>query len=142
MKNIAIVIDSLVGGGAERVMISLASALISQQHSVTLLSLSNRIEYEIPEAIKVCCLFDHKATKVDNFWSFNKSLARLEAWFLQQKKQYGQFDLVLSNLDRSNNLLAKSTIESVFFVIHNSIKEELHRQKKTGAFRILLFSQI
>lgn len=134
MKNIAIVIDSLVGGGAERVMISLASALISQQHSVTLLSLSNRIEYEIPEAIKVCCLFDHKATKVDNFWSFNKSLARLEAWFLQQKKQYGQFDLVLSNLDRSNNLLAKSTIESVFFVIHNSIKEELHRQKKLGPF--------
>jgi glycosyltransferase involved in cell wall biosynthesis len=134
IKNIAIVIDSLVGGGAERVMISLASALISQQHSVTLLSLSNRIEYTIPAAIKVCCLFDHKAKKVDSLWSSNKSVARLEAWFFQQEKQYGQFDLVLSNLDRSNNLLAKSRIESVFFVIHNSIKEELQRQKKLGPF--------
>jgi hypothetical protein len=86
MKNIAIVIDSLVGGGAERVMISLAVALMNQKHSVTLLSLSNRIEYSLPEAIKVCCLFNHKASKVDNFWQFNKSLARLEAWFTEQKK--------------------------------------------------------
>jgi glycosyltransferase involved in cell wall biosynthesis len=143
MKNIAIVIDSLVGGGAERVMISLAVALMNQKHSVTLLSLSNRIEYSLPEAIKVCCLFNHKASKVDNFWQFNKSLARLEAWFTEQKNQYGKFDLVLSNLDRSNNLLAKSTIQSVFFIVHNSINEELERQKKLGpiAYYYLLRSK-
>jgi len=134
MKNIAIVIDSLTGGGAERVMISLASALIIQKHSVTLLSLSNRIEYTIPDAIKVYCLFDHKATKVDSFWLFNKSLAKLEAWFANEQEQHRKFDLVLSNLDRSNNLLAKSTIDPVFFIIHNSINEELQRQKKLGPF--------
>ena len=134
MKNIAIVIDSLTGGGAERVMISLASALIRQKHSVTLLSLSNRIEYTIPDAIKVYCLFDHKATKVDSFWLFNKSLAKLEAWFANEQEQHRKFDLVLSNLDRSNNLLAKSTIDPVFFIIHNSINEELQRQKKLGPF--------
>ncbi len=141
MKNIAIVIDSLTGGGAERVMISLASALIKQQHSVTLLSLSNKVEYKIPKQIKVCNLFKHKATKVDRFWQFNKSLRKLEAWFANQQDQHGKFDLVLSNLDRSNNLLAKSSIDSVFFIIHNSISEELHRQKKLGLFAYLYLLQ-
>jgi glycosyltransferase involved in cell wall biosynthesis len=132
MKNIAIVIDSLTGGGAERVMISLASELVSQGHQVTILSLSNCCDYTISEGIKVSYLFDHKASKVDRFWRLKASVTKLEAWFENVKKQSNEFDLVLSNLDRSNNLLAKSNIRSVFYIVHNSVEEELERQKKLG----------
>ena len=137
MKNIAIVIDGLTGGGAERVMISLATELVEQGNSVTILSLSNRCDYVIPNSIEVCSLFEHKASKVDRFWQVKASIAKLEAWFSEYEKKSGIFDLVLSNLDRSNNLLAKSTVRSVFYIVHNSVEEELARQKKMGPFAYL-----
>lgn len=134
MKNIAIVIDGLTGGGAERVMINLANELVSQGHAVIILSLSNRCDYVIPVDIKVFHLFEHKASKVDRFWQVKSSVAKLEQWFFDYEQQLGSFDLVLSNLDRSNNLLAKSCIPSVYYIIHNSVEEELQRQKKLGPF--------
>lgn len=134
MKNIAIVIDGLTGGGAERVMISLAMELVSQGHSVTILSLSNRCDYAIPAGIKVCCLFDHKASKVDRFWQVKASIAKLEAWFIKEALDSSPFNLVLSNLDRSNNLLAKSNIQSVFYIIHSNVDAELQQQKRFGPF--------
>ncbi len=133
MKNIAIVIDGLTGGGAERVMISLATELVASGHQVTILSLSNRCDYVIPEGINVCYLFAHKASKVDRFWQVKASIAKLENWFSNFEKQCGKaFDLVLSNLDRSNNLLAQSSIQSIYYIVHNSVEEELKRQKKLG----------
>ena len=132
MKNIAIVIDGLTGGGAERVMISLATELVSKGHIVTILSLSNRCDYVIPDGITVCYLFDDKASKVDRFWKIKSSIAKLEAWFVDYQLNSNAFDLVLSNLDRSNNLLSQSNIQSVYYIVHNSVAEELKRQKKLG----------
>jgi len=132
MKNIVIVIDSLTGGGAERVMISLATELVSQGHNLTILSLSNRCDYAIPDGIKVCYLFDHKASRVDRFWQLNRSVKKLEHWFEAYQLQSSHFDLILSNLDRSNNLLAQSRIQSVFYIIHSNVDAELQQQKRFG----------
>jgi glycosyltransferase involved in cell wall biosynthesis len=134
MKNVAIVIDGLTGGGAERVMISLAVELVSQGHQVTILSLGNCCDYVIPDGINVFYLFDHKASKVDRFWQIKSSITKLESWFSNYQLQSNSFDLVLSNLDRSNNLLAKSNINLVYYIVHNSVEEELQRQKKLGPF--------
>ena len=131
--NVVIVIDSLAGGGAEKVMLTLAQQLI-KEHCVTILSLADNFEYAIPEQIKVESLFTDRASKVDRFWKINKSVAKLEAWFSNKKQDIGAIDLVLSNLDRSNNLLAKSAVENVHFIMHNSVNAELARQKKLGPF--------
>lgn len=131
--NIVIVIDSLAGGGAEKVMLTLAEQLI-KAHCVTILSLANKFEYTICEQLKVESLFTDKATKVDRFWKINKSVAKLEAWFSNKQHEIGAIDLVLSNLDRSNNLLAKSAVKNVHFIMHNSVNAELARQKKLGPF--------
>ncbi|MBQ4799645.1 glycosyltransferase [Pseudoalteromonas sp. MMG006] len=131
--NVVIVIDSLAGGGAEKVMLTLAEQLI-KDHCVTILSLANKFEYTIREQLKVESLFSDKATKVDRFWKINKSVAKLEAWFSSKQQEIGVIDLVLSNLDRSNNLLAKSAVKNVHFIMHNSVNAELARQKKLGPF--------
>lgn len=131
--NIVIVIDSLAGGGAEKVMLTLAEQLI-KAHCVTILSLANKFEYTICEQLKVESLFIDKATKVDRFWKINKSVAKLEAWFSNKQHEIGAIGLVLSNLDRSNNLLAKSAVKNVHFIMHNSVNAELARQKKLGPF--------
>jgi glycosyltransferase involved in cell wall biosynthesis len=139
MKNIAIVIDALTGGGAEKVMLTLGQAFIELGHAVTILSLGNKRDYHIPVGIDDHCLFDHKASKVDRFWHINSSVKKLETWFAKQQQAKGAFDLILSNLDRSNNLLSQSNINDVFFIVHNSINEELARQQKLGplAYRYL-----
>ena len=55
--NVVIVIDSLAGGGAEKVMLTLAEQLVKFSHNVTILSLANSFEYDIPEYINVDNLF-------------------------------------------------------------------------------------
>jgi len=137
MKNIALVIDSLTGGGAEKVMLSLGKAMVELGNKVTLLSLSDQCDYILPDNIEVHYLFQGKASRVDRFWSIGKSLKALEHWFDDVQSVNGQFDLIFSNLNKSNNLLANSSLKNnkkLFFIIHNSIEEELIRQKKLGPF--------
>ena len=130
--KIAIVIDSLVGGGAEKVMLTLAAELVRQEHAVTILSLANNVEYDIADTIQVAFLFNDRASKVDRFWQKKASITKLEKWFSAEQQRSGMFDLVLSNLDRSNNLLAQSNVKNVHYIIHNSVEAELARQKKLG----------
>ncbi|WP_372760183.1 glycosyltransferase [Pseudoalteromonas sp.] len=135
--NIVIVIDSLVGGGAEKVMLTLAEQMQTLEHTVIMLSLANNVEYDIPAGLQVESLFSDRATKVDRFWQRKASIIKLEAWFKQKQSELGEIDLVLSNLDRSNNLLANSNIKNVHYVIHNSVNAELARQKKLGPLSYL-----
>jgi len=134
MNNIAIVIDALTGGGAEKVMLSLSTALIKKGHRVSFLSLSGKRDYPIPDGLQLDVLFSGKISKVDQFWRKKTSVNKLENWFFIQQQSFGVFDLVLSNLDKSNNLLSFSKIKNVFYIIHNSVEQELQRQKKLGPF--------
>jgi hypothetical protein len=106
--------------------------MADQLHNVTILSLANSVEYDIPDVLNVESLFSDRASKVDRFWQRKSSVIKLEAWFKSKQDQAGSIDLVLSNLDRSNNLLSQSNIKNVHFVIHNSVNAELTRQKKLG----------
>lgn len=141
--HIVIVIDSLVGGGAEKVMLTLAAQMTALKHDVTILSLANSVEYDIPKGLQVDSLFADRASKVDRFWQRKNSVKQLEAWFEKKQRSAGAIDLVLSNLDKSNNLLASSSIQNVHFVMHNSVNAELARQKKLGpiAYRYLKMSK-
>ena len=140
MKNIVMVIDGLTGGGAEKVVLSLAKAMVELGHKVTLLSLSDRCDYVLPDNIDVHYLYQGKASKVDRFWLVKASIKKLEQWFKRIQLAIGEFDLILSNLDKSNNLLARSALKNnrnLFFIVHNSIEEELNRQKKLGPLAYL-----
>ncbi len=135
MKHVAIVIDSLTGGGAEKIVLTLANAMVEMGHKVTILSLSSNYDYILPEDVKIDFLFKGRASKVDRYWKVKNSINKLEKWFYETQQLSGKYDLILSNLDKSNNLLAKSTLKNnnnLFFIVHNSIEEELIRQKKLG----------
>ncbi len=118
-------------------MLTLTEKMANLHHSVTILSLASNIEYDVPDIVNVDSLFTDRASKVDRFWQRKNSVLKLEAWFEKKQSELGNIDLVLSNLDRSNNLLARSNIKNVHFVIHNSVNAELARQKKLGPFSYL-----
>ena len=112
--NVVIVIDSLMGGGAEKVMLTLAEKMAKLHHNITILSLASSVEYDIPDIVNVDNLFPDRASKVDRFWQRKKSVLALETWFEKKQSEVGHIDLVLSNLDRSNNLLSKSNVKNAF----------------------------
>ena len=47
MKNLCFIIDSLSGGGAERVVLNLSKAISELGHLVHIIILENKISYEI-----------------------------------------------------------------------------------------------
>ncbi|SET87347.1 glycosyltransferase [Thalassotalea agarivorans] len=130
-KHIVCVIDSLSGGGAEKMAIVLAQSLQALGHKVTFLSLVKKHDYDLPVDIDVEFLYIDNRRKIDAFWRKRYSIKLLERWFDGLPIPA---DLVLSHLDKANNLLTQSKINNVFYVVHNSIKGELERQTKLGFF--------
>lgn len=133
-KRIAIVIDSLVGGGAEKVMLVLANTLQSMGHEPHLILLKSDCDHFVPQSLPIHSCFAEHEKNLDSFWKVSASAKKLEAFIHQVQSEVGQFDLFISNLDKANVLMARSKLENVYFVVHNSIEEELTRARKLGPF--------
>lgn len=131
-KRIAIVIDSLAGGGAERVMLTLAQTLIADGHRVEFVTLEEDTEHQLPQGLNIHCCFGKGAGNYTGFWRLGSSAAKLGRLFAGLTEKDGEFDLILSNLDKSNLLMSRLALPNLYFVVHNSIEEELRRQRKLG----------
>lgn len=55
-NNIVLIIDSLVGGGAEKVNLRLAEMFIKKNYNVTIITIKNIIDYKINKGIKIISL--------------------------------------------------------------------------------------
>ncbi|MCF1429262.1 MAG: glycosyltransferase, partial [Shewanella sp.] len=133
-KRIAIAIDSLAGGGAEKVMLTLASSLIELGHEPHLLVLQNHCHHEVPANIPVHFCFNENEKNLDSFWRLSGSVQKLKHFIAEVEARVGKFDLFLSNLDKTNLLMSRTGVSPLYFVVHNSIEEELLRQRKLGPF--------
>ncbi len=131
-KRIGLAIDSLAGGGAEKIVLTLAAELKKQGHEPHLLILIPHCDYRPPENIPVHFCFTHGERHIDSFWQLSKSVIRVRRWFEEIEVEHGKFDLILSNLDKSNLLLTKAEVSPLYIVVHNSIEEELKRERKLG----------
>ncbi|MGS0682195.1 glycosyltransferase [Shewanella sp. 125m-7] len=132
-KRVAIVIDSLAGGGAEKVMLTLANELIKQGHEPHLLVLFDHCEHHIESGIPVHFCFDKKEDKhLGSFWNTKRDARRLDSWIETLEQNVGKFELFISNLDKTNLLLSQSKVSPLYFVVHSSIEEPLKRTKKLG----------
>lgn len=88
-KRIAIAIDSLAGGGAEKVMLTLAKALLELGHEPHLLVMHDNCSYTIPDGLKVHFCFDEKEHNIDSFWRLKTSTRKLQKWVAQLQKDLG-----------------------------------------------------
>ncbi len=132
MKRIGIAIDSLAGGGAEKIVLTLAAQLKKLGHEPHLLVLMPNCDYQLPDDIPVHFCFSPEQKQIDSLWRLRHSVAQVQQWVEGLIDQFGQFDLFLSNLDKTNLLFTKANITPLYCVIHNSIEEELTRQLKLG----------
>jgi glycosyltransferase involved in cell wall biosynthesis len=141
-KRIAVIIDSLAGGGAEKVMLTLASELVSQGHKVTFFSLKNTADYEVPSNITL--IFPLKTHRGPvRGWFNRKTLAnKLKASIDAEQQAQGEFDLVLVNLYESYRLASACELKHCFYIIHNSYVQELKREMRMGPVKYFYMKSI
>lgn len=127
--RIAIAINSLAGGGAEKVMLTLAKQFIKLGHEPHFLIMEDDEYYDVPENLPVHQCFPDK--------SKTQNASNLKAKIIDIESQIGKFDLFLSNLDKTNQLMAKTGVSPLYIVVHASVEEELHRSLKLGPIAYL-----
>ncbi|MBC7004527.1 glycosyltransferase [Photobacterium sp. BZF1] len=133
--RIAIAIDRLSKGGAPKVMLSLANELLALGHEPHFLLMSEENIYDLPRGINVHCLFETDDKRLNRLFNLDKIAKKLSTKIARIESEVGKFDLFLSNLDKTNLLMAKTSVRPLFFVIHASVEEELKRHALLGPLK-------
>ncbi|WP_299489730.1 glycosyltransferase [uncultured Shewanella sp.] len=134
MKRIAIAIDHLVGGGAEKVMLTLAQEFVAIGHEVHFLVMKDNADFIVPESIQVHTCFLGNDVKLLRRLRLGKAVRHLKACIDDIESRVGAFDLFISNLDLTNYLMVNVKVRSLCVVVHASVEEELRRHAKMGPF--------
>jgi len=134
MKNVAVIIDSLAGGGAERVMLTLTRN-DAQGNTVTFFSLKENVDHIVPDEIDVVFPFKGDKASLRSWFNGHQYAAVLSAAIKTVEKQQQPFDLVLVNLLESYRLAHLINLKKCFYVIHNSFNKELQREKLMGPIK-------
>jgi len=134
MPKIGFLVNSLEGGGAEKIVLTLCSEL-GKKSDVELICLEKKIFYQFPNYIKITYLID---SKKQNYGNLKKMfILPFLAWKLKKFIEMNNIELVQSHLNRANyvNILAKlfNSKHKSQIVIHGIIS----RYQKRGLLGII-----
>ena len=139
MKHIVFIIDNLSGGGAERIVLTLASALNATGHQAIIITLSENIKHEIPDNVVIYNVPQPKSNigKIGKYHRHAKVLNRK----LQHLHQQIPINLVVSNLPRTDRITQYIKGFNLYFCIHNTYSCE-YLSNRTGLSRWLKYQKI
>lgn len=126
--KIAIVVDSLHGGGAEKVCLILAKEFKRLAMHVSLVVVKPLCEYNIDADLPLEFLLDSETEKL---YKKKVQIAATKK-LLALAERVGGFDLVLSNLDGAHPVVSLANLPNTWYVVHNSIDEKLKRAFRLG----------
>lgn len=119
--RILMIIDGLPGGGAEKVVLTLAEGLIQQGHQVALLSLRDVCSYAIPAQLEYKVVNDDCRTPWRKLNELSRRAKQLDECFKELERSGPAFDLIISNLHKTDRIVSKSALYSdnrLWFCIH------------------------
>lgn len=135
-KRVAIFIDSLGGGGAERVMLNLAKGIIELGHRAHIFCLESRQDHQIPDGISVSVLYDDRnLKKITRGRHIKNSAVRLKKLVSDIELENGGFNLYLSNLDPTNAVVSQCDFRNTYYVLHSAMEHEIAREKRLGPIK-------
>jgi glycosyltransferase involved in cell wall biosynthesis len=135
--RIAIAIDTLAGGGAQKVMLTLAKEFTELGHEPHFLVMSDKVAYDIQDDLPIHICFSEKDKDFNRFLNLAPAINKLRNKIRDVESKVGKFDLFLSNLDKTNRLMTKTKVSPLFVVVHASVEEELTRHAKLGPIAYL-----
>ena len=123
--NFALVLTNLVGGGAERAMLRLASALKRRGHRAEVILLEPRIEHEVPADVTVHALDSSRG------WPGRWLAAReLRALFLRLR--LGNDCLAVSTLPFADQVAAQAELPNLWCRISNTLSAEIEQLRRSS----------
>ena len=121
-KTIVFIIDGLPGGGAEKVVLTLAEGLVKAGNTVILVSLDKRCDYKIPEGIHYVLSEDEKKKGIfRKITEISRRAEKLYECLNAISERFDTPDLILSNLHKTDRIVSKvKGIEklNVWYCIH------------------------
>ncbi|MCS3434139.1 glycosyltransferase [Klebsiella sp. BIGb0407] len=118
--NVLFIIDGLPGGGAEKVVLTLAENFIREGDNVSLFSLRDVCDYPIPTGLHYQVIKDTDKSPWRKLTELSRR-ARLLDKALEQAEKTGKFDLILSNLHKTDRIVARSKMlksRPLWFCLH------------------------
>jgi glycosyltransferase involved in cell wall biosynthesis len=118
MKNIVLIVDSLMGGGAERVNVSLAKMFIENGFNVYLIIIKDVIHIDVDSSINIIKLGYLKNEYLlfnDYFYSIKLKKALFD---IEQKN--GHLDLILGSLGLTHKLMNMIGDDRFFYALHGT----------------------
>lgn len=119
--RVLIIIDGLPGGGAEKVVLTLCKGLQSTETDVTLISLRDVCQYPIPENVTYKVVADNSRSPWRKLTELSRRARQLDQAIDECEQEKGKFDLILSNLHKTDRIVMKSHIygsDRLWFCIH------------------------
>ncbi|MFT5085263.1 MAG: glycosyltransferase involved in cell wall biosynthesis [Lentisphaeria bacterium] len=135
VRRIAILIDSLTGGGAEKVMMNLAGTLSAMGHEPHLIAMKKNVAYDLPNTYPIHFLHPTSDTKLKGWFSRSKHAKKLNQLIMLLETKYGEFDGYIANLEETYRIVSKSNLSPCLYVVHNSVNSALSRTKKLGPIK-------
>ena len=143
MKNICFIIDSLSGGGAERVVLNLAKAIDKYGHKVHIIILENKISYEIDSnSFLLHVLTSDRLMSKNKFWNKVLLSKKLKNMVITLENQYGAFDLIVSNLEDSDKTSSMAKLNNLYHCYHISMQQFLKDKTNHKLFYKRLFRKL
>ena len=143
MKNLCFIIDSLSGGGAERVVLNLSKAMIELGNTVHIIILENKISYDISiDSISIHIVTENRRLSGNKFWNKILLARKLKVMVNNLVKKHGQFDLVVSNLEDSDRTSSMAKLDNLYHCYHISMQQFLAQKINHKKYYKYLFRKL
>ncbi|MGL6002444.1 MAG: glycosyltransferase [Plesiomonas sp.] len=122
-QNILFIIDGLPGGGAERVVLTLAEGMLQQGHKVTLISLRNVCTYTLPAQLQYIVVEDNAHGPFRKLNEIKRRAMQLDR-ILEQQQAQGYFTHIFSNLHKTDRIVTQCktlATDKVWLCIHGML---------------------
>jgi len=119
LKNIAFFIQSLEGGGAEKVVISLAREMSRKGHQIHLILIQDKIDYLLDFEVQVHLFSVPPKKGLLRHFHYQIQGRRFKTFLAQLEDKSGPLDLIISNLTEADRILSTADVPRCFFCIHS-----------------------
>lgn len=121
-KIVVLIINCLQGGGAERSVLSLGQGFYEIGYEVHVIRFKPLVEYDLNPNLNYHLIKFKPYKLIPNEQLRHKLFARkLDRYILNE---IGQPNIILSNLERSDRVVAHSSLPNLAHIIHNTISLE------------------
>jgi len=118
MKTVVLMIDNLLGGGAQRSTIKIATAFSKRGYKVIIISMVNIVEFEIDSNIELKFL-DFKKGGI-SYFSYKKYAKRLNNILFEIEKKYKNINFLAGSLGLTHKFMNMLELDNAYYMLRGS----------------------